>query len=274
MLIESAPDIVKSNYKLAKIAINSNKNAFEFLSKELRNNKDLKKLSKTNVSAKDLDELKNFLQTHYIDSESQDGFAVKIINQGKFFSSKMLVDRKYINDKEKLSMIAVENRNHQQSWRNDFANYPLLRDKVTRFFKKHNIDDITIDNMRTTYFWAIKDDLPTVAFNIYSLRTSQDEALGPEFSDISSLTIITQKQGERWNLSVIEVIFSSEVRLDMSYLNGHKKYILWDLYKISEDDKSPKVIFKVEDRFKEYFEVYEEKSGGKYNKILTYDPAT
>ncbi len=278
-LIRSAPDEIKKDIELVKIAIKSNKKAFKFIDKELRKNKDLKEMSKNVTSIKSYDKLKEFLQENYIDKK--DDFLIKIINQGKFFSSNQLVDRKYItkwvsksqdDNNEILSLVKVLERNYPQSWKSDFANYPLLRDKVFNFFKKRDIDTSTIDNMKTTYFWVVKNDLPTIAFNIYGIRPSKDNALGEEFSDVSSLTVIAQKQNERWNMSVIEVIFSSEIKFDLSFINGHKRYIIWDLYKIDDNDQNPKIIFKVEDDFKEYFEVYEEQNGGKYNKIFVYEP--
>ncbi len=282
LLLEAAPDKMKANYNLVEIAVKSNSKALQFASPKLQSNQKLQELTEKLTSIGSQEKLKEYIKENYVAVDKHDKNVFTIVNQGKFFAKNMLVDRDYIakwqfrrkskfnKAYDKISMMTVENRNLPQSWREDFENHPLLLEKVDNFFKKHYIDDDTIDNMKTTYFWVIKDDLPTVAFNIYGLRSNRDEALGPEFVDISSLTVITQKQDDRWNLTVIEVIFSSDVKLDMAYNNGHKRYILWDLYKRSEFDLSPKVIFKVEDRFEDYFEVYEEQSGGKYEKIATF----
>lgn len=282
LLIKDAPKDIKSNLEIAKIAIKSNNQAIDFLSNDLKKNKEILALSKSDNKIISNKELRDFLIKNYTETRSQKGLAINIINQGKYFKDNILAQRRFVtkwhhlrdsndnSDDYKVSLIEVNSRNIPISWQDDFKNYPLLIKKVNKFLKKHNIDDSTIDNLKTTYFWLIKNDLPTIAFNIYGIRSSKDSAIGPEFSDITSLTVIAQKQGERWNMSVIEVIFSSEVKTDIAYLNGHKKYILWDLYKIDDSDLSPKVIFKVEDRFREYFEVYQEQSGGKYHKIQTY----
>lgn len=282
LLIEEAPDDIRSDLKLAKVAIKANSWAFDFIAKDLQKNKELKAMVKDRTSIESIDDLKKFLKDNYTSTKSEKGFAVIIENQAKFFEKNILAKRNYVtkwhrmrnlaydDDIENLTLIGVETKNFPMTWSKDFANYPLLKEKIERFLKKHNIDDSTIENMKTTYFWFIKNDLPTVAFNIYGLRESGDNALGPEFADVTSLTVIAQKQGERWNMSVIEVIFSSEIRTNVAYRNGHKRYVLWDLYKVNDEDKSPKVIFKVEDKFREYFEVYEEQSGGKYNKILEF----
>lgn len=282
LLIEFAPQKIKDNFNLAKMAVNSNSQAIEFISDELKNNQEIKSLIQQGISPEEIANLKKFLEENYTETESQKGLAVNIVNRAKFFEKNIFAQRNFVtkwhrmkkmsydDNRENLTLIDVESRNYPVSWRQDFKNYPLLSDKVTNFFKKHNIDDSTIDNLRTTFFWLVKSNLPTVAFNIYGLRESKDSALGPEFADVTSLTVIAQKQGDRWNMTVVEVIFSSEIKTNVAYSNGHKRYILWDLYQINENDNNPKIIFKVEDKFRDYFEVYEEQNGGKYNKILEY----
>ena len=281
LLIKEAPLDIRSDVAMAKIALKSNSGAIGFLSTKIQNNPELIKLSSNKSSIISKDALRDYIIENYTETTTQKGLAINIVNQGKFFKDNILAKRDFItkwrrvkesklDSEDKLSLIEVTSRNFPLLWQKDFDNYPLLRDKVIKFFKKHNIDDSTINNLKTTFFWKIKDDLPTVAFNLYAIRSSKDSAIGPDFSDITSITVIAQKQDLRWNMSVIEVIFSSEVKTNIAYRNGHKKYILWDLYKVNENDKSPKIIFKVEDKFREYFEIYEEQSGGKYHKVQTY----
>ncbi len=281
LLIKEAPLNIRSDVAMAKIALKSNSGAIDFLSTKIKNNAELLKLSSNKSSIISKDALRDYIIENYTETATQKGLAINIVNQGKFFKDNILAKRDFITKwrrvkksksdfEDKLSLIEVTSRNFPLLWQKDFDNYPLLRDKVIKFFKKHNIDDSTINNLKTTFFWKIKDDLPTVAFNLYAIRSSKDSAIGPDFSDITSITVIAQKQGLRWNMSVIEVIFSSEVKTNIAYRNGHKKYKLWDLYKVNENDKSPKIIFKVEDKFREYFEIYEEQSGGKYHKVQTY----
>jgi hypothetical protein len=190
-----------------------------------------------------------------------------------------IIDRNYITkwqqisnysseiSDDNLNLLAAESRNYQISWKKDLAKYPDLVKKIEKFFQNHKIDQNTIDNFSLTYLWKIKNKPTTLAFNLYLLRENSDYDLGPSFSDISSLTAIVQKIDNKWEMTVVEVIFDSEVEVKIDYKNGHKKYILWDLYKSSKKDPNPKVIFKVEDRFDEYFEIFYEENHGKYELI-------
>ena len=78
---------------------------------------------------------------------------------------------------------------------------------------------------------------------------------------------ILESENALWNLSVIETIFDSETKLSETYKNGHKRYILWDLFKAHKKDKNPLLIFAVEDEFKNYFEIYTPQKNQKY-KLL------
>ncbi len=70
-------------------------------------------------------------------------------------------------------------------------------------------------------------------------------------------------------MTIIEVVFDSEEKSDVSYEDGLKRYEIWDLYRVGKSDSNPKVIFKVSEKFGDYFEVFEEQSNGKYHKILS-----
>ncbi len=282
-LLKYAPDEVKSDNKLVTIAVKSKFSALQYASKELQKNKYLKKLAKRKTSIKSFENLEEFLKENYLIKPDKKNLGFKIANQAKYFPDNKLIERNYITKWQKflglkgrkndLRLISADSRNYPIVWQEDFKEYPELIKKVERFFLEHRIDRATIDKLSTTSLWKLKSHPKTLAFNIYLLRNSNDFDLGPDFSDITSLTAIVQKKGKKWNMTVIEVIFSSEVKVDVSYDNGHKKYILWDLYKLNEEDKSPKVIFKVEDRFREYFEIYEEQNSGKYQKIFNYEPS-
>jgi len=71
-------------------------------------------------------------------------------------------------------------------------------------------------------------------------------------------------QEKKWRLSIVDIIFNREIKVDSTYENGHKKYVLWDLYKINENDKSPKLIFKVEDSICDHFQIFKEQPNGRY----------
>lgn len=288
ILLANAPEEIRSNFKLAKIALKSNSNAIAYVSDNLKKNKTLKKLANNKDSLKNLkteEELAEFLEENYVIKEKRKNIGSIIGNRAKFFDDNKIVQRNYVTKWQKhlnyenypyitesLNLISVDSRNYPISWKDDFANYPLLIKKIEKFFLKHNVSQNTIDNLSTTYLWRVKDDPMTLAFNIYLLSESDDADLGPNFADVTSLTAIVKKEKNRWEMTVIEVVFSSEVRVNIAYENGRKDYVLWDLYKVNKDDKNPKIIFKVNDRFEQYFEIFEEQNGGKYNMIYSITP--
>ena len=92
--------------------------------------------------------------------------------------------------------------------------------------------------------WKVKGNPLTLAFNLYLLRDSTDADLGPDFVDASSLTAIVTKRAGKWEMTVVEVIFDSEEKTKISYEDGLKHYVLWDLYLNDKKDKNPKIIFK------------------------------
>lgn len=82
---------------------------------------------------------------------------------------------------------------------------------------------------------------------------------------------IIDNENSNWDLSVIEAIFDQETKIDPIYRNGHKKHLVWDLYKTNKEDLDPKIIFKVEDKMNEYFEVFARQKNNKYKLIYPID---
>jgi hypothetical protein len=145
-----------------------------------------------------------------------------------------------------LRLISARSRNYSNNWKSDLRKYPELIKKIEKFFLNHKIDQNTIDNLSLTYLWKIKDKPLTLAFNLYLLRNSSEADFGQKFSDVTSLTGIVQirpegkkKDKNKIEMSVVEVIFANEIKTDINYPNGHKKYVLWDLYK-PNNNKNPK----------------------------------
>lgn len=287
LLLEYATPKIKADKKIVSIAIKSNSLAIEFASKQLKEDVDLKNLSKAKTSNISKQELEEFLFKNYLIESNKKNLGKIIGNQGKFFSGNKIINRNYVikwqksNDianikyginEEKWSAIAVDEKNYQSDWRKDFKNFPDLIKKIEDFFLRHKIAPNTIENLQTNFLWKIKNSPLTVAFNLYLLNENTDDILGSEFSNITSLTAIAQKQNNKqqndsWKLTVIEVIFNNEIKLNPAYENGHQKYTLWDLYKTKPEENNPKIIFKVSDYLSDFFEVYEEQNGGKYQMI-------
>lgn len=288
MLLEHAPEEIKSNKKIVQIAFTSNNLAIQFASETLQKDPDfeIKKKPKDILSEKHLskDYLSRFINSYYVVEKDKKNLGSIIENQARFFPDNQLFSRHYImkwqrsfapnpfNKMHDIRLITADSRNYPVSWKEDLKQYDGLVTKIEKFFRNHNIDQNTIDSLSTTFLWKIKDEPLTLAFNLYLLRESLDIDLGPTFSNVTSLTAIIQKRNNKWEMTVIEVIFDSEIETKVHYDNGHKKYILWDLYTVGEKDLNPKIIFKVEDEFKNYFQVFKEESGGKYETLHHIEP--
>jgi len=109
-------------------------------------------------------------------------------------------------------------------------------------------------------------NISTPSHTALRLMKKRDE-LGSDFANVTSFTAIMQKSKNKWKTTVVQVIFDSEVKMDIAFKDGHKKFDLWDLYLVDKKDKNPKVIFKTEERFREFFEIFEEQNGGKYHAV-------
>lgn len=283
LLLQFAPAKIQDDEELVKIAVKSNALAIEFASERLQKNRELQELSAKKTSIKSDAELAKFLQENYVIKSDGKNLKNYITNQAKFFKKQQLISRNYItkwqdyidyskrdgkNFAKETRLIAADSRNYHIAWRDDFKKYKSAIAKIDKFFTKHNLPSNVIENLSTTYLWKIKSKPLTLAFNLYSLGDSLDEDLGANFANVTSITAIMQKHEKRWEMTIVEVIMDSEIKVDIAYENGHKKYILWDLYKVDEDDKNPKIIFKVEDALSEYFEVFEEQANGKYKMVF------
>ncbi len=283
-LLAFAPDKIKANKKMVEIAIKSNVSAFDFASDKLKKDKHLQHLAKSRTSIKSKEDLEEFLRKNYTEERKEKNLGMAICCKAKFFTKNKKLDHNYITKWQKLTiydenevrreshLITVDSRNYQTPWQKDFKAFTGLSKRIEKFFLKHNFDKNTIDSLVTTYIWKIKDKPQTVAFNLYLLRESSDSDLGPNFADVTSITAIASKIKNEWHLSIVEVIFDSEIKVDKTYKDGHKRYILWDLYKVDKKDKNPKIIFKVEDKFSEYFEIFEEQANGKYRQVYQINP--
>ncbi len=289
LLLEFAPPKIRADKKFVKIAVESNHSAIAFASDALKEDKDLQKIVKQKTSIKSPEDLRKFLEENYIANNPQKNLGRIFANQGKNFPQNKIIQRNYVTKWQKsldfyrvenghvgedTRLITADSRNYQISWRDDFKKYPDLVKKIEKFFRNHNLADNTIENLSTSFLWKVKSKPLTFVFNLYLLRESTEASLGPDFADITSLTAIVQKCKNKWCMTVVEVIFDSEVKVDIAYENGHRQYALWDLYLVDKNDKNPKIIFKVDDRFGQHFEVFEEQGKGKYQMIYASENFT
>jgi hypothetical protein len=283
LYLEYAPDKIKDDKKLVTIAVKSNIAALNYASERLKKDKELQKLLTKKSSIISTKLLEEFLQKNYLDSSNKKNIGLVIANRMKFFAKNKIIDRNYVtkwqkfftynNDslKEGLKLISADSHNYAISWKEDFKKYPDLIKKIEDFFLNRGVDQTTIDSLSTTYLWKVKSNDLTLVFNLYLLRDSKYNELSSDFANVNSLTAIVQKQNGKWKMTVLEVIFDSEIKMDIAFKDGHKKFDLWDLYIVDKKDKNPKIIFKTEERFREFFEIFEEQSGGKYQMIYKTD---
>ncbi len=279
LYLADAPEKIKDNKELVKIAIGSNISALQYASERLKDDKELQKLATKKSSIISEEKLEEFLQKNYLDGSSEKNIGSVTANRLKFFSKNKIVDRNYITKwqklfkydnnslREEIHLISADSHNYAVSWKEDFKKYPDLIKKIEKFFLSHQIDQSTIDSLSTTYLFKVKSNPLTLVFNLYLLRDSGDDELGPDFANVTSFTAIMQKSKNKWKTTVVQVIFDSEVKMDIAFKDGHKKFDLWDLYLVDKKDKNPKVIFKTEERFREFFEIFEEQNGGKYHAV-------
>lgn len=186
----------------------------------------------------------NFLQNNYIADSSGRNLGQKITNQGRFSASNRLINRNFVTSwKKSLNYERIKRgdyredwllkpakaRNFNISWRKDFQRIDGLTQRIEKFFLEHELSNDSINDLQTTFLWKVKNSPPTYSFNLYLLRNSSDLDLGPEFANVTSLTAIAQKHGDKWRLSIVEAIFDKEIKVEASYANGHKRYLLWDL---------------------------------------------
>lgn len=283
MLLEFAPLKVKSDKELVKIAINSNNSAIEFADEKLQEDKELQELAKYKTSISEPEKLQAFFDENYFLKATKKNLDDTIGNQAKLFKKQQLISRNYITkwqdyidyDKREhnqfgrqTKLVAADNRNYHIDWRKDFKKYKGAAEKIEKFFTNRQLPQNIIDNLSTTFLWKIKNKPSTIAFNLYLMRDSSDEVLGPDFVDITSMTAILQEHKGKWKMTIVEVILDSEIKVSPIFENGHRKYVLWDLYTNNEKDANPKIIFKIEDGLRTYFEMFEEQANGKYKAVF------
>ena len=296
LLLADAPDSIKKNKEIAELAIKINPNAFKFIDSKLKEDNNLIKLAEMNdysdLSQTHSTKINQFIESNYITTNQTANQAKQIYNQGKFFAKNKIINRPFVVKWQKFSnsinenqynlkLINVKERNNRKKWAKDFLKHPELIQKINSFFINRNIDQSTIDNLVTTYLWKFNIEKQTVmAFNLYNLKESNNNNIYSkernDFANITSFTAIATFNAGKWSLTVVDAILDNDIKTDISYREGHKKYILWDLYQFNENDKNLKLIFKIEDRFNEYFEIFSANQNNenlsKYQMIHRFNP--
>lgn len=282
-LLEYATPNVKANKEFIKLAVNSNRESLSFAHPKLSNDPELIELAKNPNPLPSNQDMENYLKTNYTANHHKKNLGMIINNQGKNFPENKIFERNFIakwgrsfnfedsrngNLIEEWKLNPVENRNYNIFWQNDFKEYPELIKKIEKFFAKRRIATEIISNLRATYIWKIKDKPLTLAFNLYGISDSNDDAFFENFINLTSITAIAQEQKQKWQISVLDVTFNREININTAYEYGHKFYQVWDLFRKNEKDNNPKVIYRVHDFISDYFEIFEEQNNGKYRSVF------
>jgi hypothetical protein len=281
LVLAFAPIEIKKDPKLALIALKSNPKAIEFADEEVKKKLNKKYLQGLISNSKktgefEIEQLKEFMIANYFTDKMENG-SYQIGNKAKFFLKSRLINRNHLSKWQEISfsnkykLVAVDNTDSQKSWKKDFSKYPNLAKEVESFLINYHVSQATIDNLLINYLWQIKSHPHTLAFSLYLLKTNMDDDLGKDFNNLTSFIVIAEQRLGKWILSPVQMILENDIKPDMSYKYGYKKYELWDLYKNNSHDKNPKIIFKVFDRFDEYLEVFKEVGNGKYESFYRLD---
>jgi hypothetical protein len=228
---------------------------------------ELKKLSDPD----DLLFFKKYLKEQYANTNI--GMSVnrgyKISYQAKNFKDNNVFSKEYPLKWQKYSTFndnfgykLVNNGIGRDEWRDNFDLYPKLADKIQYFLSKR-IDKLAIDSLVPISIWKISDQ--EVIFNLYSIRTIYDEEIDEEIININSLTAIAVNDNDDWQLTIIDAIYDANIKTDISYNNGHKRFYIWDLYE--DKDKNISIIFKIEDQYSQYFKIYQRDNLNKFKEF-------
>lgn len=277
-MLEYASDKMKNDKTIVDEAVSAYTRSIKFASKRLQEDPHIKEIA-GKVNYDFLAGLEDFLTQNYgglpVGPDGSRGY--RIVNFGNFFSDYQMVDRPYdikwevVRDqkgKETEEYQLDTTRQKETGWVDDFNDYPGLASKVREVLKVNGLlDDNTIDALSLTSLWELNDDLNAVAFDLYLLRDTRDQYLEANFANVVNLSAIARKIDDKWVITIVNALFDADIKMDISYLKGHKSYVVWDLYKVDKDDKNLKVLYKIEGSDAESFEMFMEQPSGKFSSV-------
>ena len=287
---------LKDNKELALDAINSYVPAYHFMGKDLRFEDKIKAVyDQENYNY--LSGLNSYLKKNY-QGILFDKNGYHIVDRAKIFKDRLLINEKYQTrwkqeqDFYGFNSWRLAAKNYDlQDWQKKLANYPELVKKIRRVFRVRGVDEKTISDLQLTELWQVNngdEEMPILAMNFYLIRNIiDDDFLLSKISSTTSLTLIASAQEKLlqkvgtddiakkdqekkellWEVDIIHGLFDANIISNDNFENGHKKFIIWDLYKTDESDKSPKILFKVEDYNSEYFLLFAKQPAGNFAKI-------
>lgn len=263
-------DDLRSQEKIIDQAVISHPFNYQLLTKEQQESDFIKTLKILPNSDNKLF-FKKYLKEQYANSEIGMNImkGYKITNRASNFFDDMVFFQRYpaywqkypiINDQFGYKLVI--DRKNVNNWEDKFNKYPDLIIKIKDFLS-NKIGNLAIDSMSAISIWEISDQ--EIIFNLYGLRTIDDEQISDEIINVNSLTAIAILEDNKWQLNIIDAIYDSNIKTDISYQNGHKRFYIWDLYEDSDNNLS--IIFKIEDKYSQYFKIYQEDKIGNYKEF-------
>ncbi len=270
-------DRLQDNKKVVIEAIKSYSLAVDFASQRLQKNSRVKRMVKK-INYSFLENFDQFLRENHgglgVGPDGVRGY--HIVNMAKSFPEKQIIYQPYITKWERVYKNGIETNDLKLTtqstqsigWKDVFSDYPKLIKAVEDVFIANQIDANTIDALNPVSFWIVSKKPKVVAFDLYLLRRVDNQYLSADVANIVSLTAIArQKRNKKWEINIVESTFDADLKMSVDYKGGHKRYRIWDIYQINKKDKNPKILFKVEDRDGEYFELFVRQINGRYASI-------
>ncbi|MFT5703006.1 MAG: PIN domain nuclease of toxin-antitoxin system [Rickettsiales bacterium] len=280
-MLKFASDELQDNREIVVQAIKSYSLSISFASERLQKDPAIKKLSKQ-IDYSFIANFGRFLQENYgglkVGPDGARGY--HIVNMAKLFPEKQLSYQPYISKWEQIYKNGVETKDIKLTtinaidggWKVDFEEYPELIKEIENIFTINQVDQNTIDSLSAVSLWEVSTNPTVLAFNLYLLRNIENRYLDASASNVVSLTAIArqigdEKKGKKWEININDAIYDTNLRMSLSYKSGHKRYKIWDIYQNGDDDKNPKILFKVEDKDGEYFDLFGKQLNNRYASI-------
>ena len=131
----------------------------------------------------------------------------------------------------------------------------------------------TNTNQKSTAIGEIAEEITEAISNIIPLAKEKEEVKNEEknqeHKEVEESTIEAKENPptNQWKITVINANFDANLKMDLAFKNGHKRYEIWDLFKVNAEDENPKIILRIEDKNSEYFEVYSKQINNGYALI-------
>ncbi len=280
-MLKYASPRLQDDKKVVTQAIQSYSLAINFASEKLQKDPQIKKLS-DQINYSFINNFDSFLKENYgglnVGPEGSRGY--HIVNMAKFFPDKQITYHPYVTKWGQVYKNGVETDEirlttksvNDGGWKVDFAEYPELIEAIENIFVTNGVDHNTIEGLNAVSLWIISNKPKVIAFDLYLLRQIDSRYLKSETSNVTALTAIareTQSNGKKkeWEINVVDAIFDADLKMSVTYENGHRRYKIWDVYLINKKDKDPKILFKVEDKDGEYFDLFAKQISNRYASV-------